>query len=547
MSEALVQQLALLPDYLSRHLLLTVTALGIGIGISLPLAIVVTRLRVLQAPVLMVASAIQTIPSLALLALMVPLLRAIGFLPAAIALILYSMLPVIRNTVTGIQEIDPDLIEAGRGLGMTNNQLLMKVQLPLAMPVIIAGIRTATVWVVGIATLSTPVGATSLGNYIFSGLQTQNYTAVLVGCVAAASLALILDGLIRVMEIAASRRSRMLVGMATFAMLAVLAVGLSPLLPATEDDSRPTAIVGAKTFTEQYILARLIADQLEGAGFKSQAIESLGSTVAFDALVAGRIDCYVDYTGTIWSNYMKRRDNPGRQSVYEGVRAWLSEEHGIEHTVRLGFENTYALAMTREHAETLGIRTIDDLFGHSTRLRLGGDYEFFGRPEWKELTSKYGLEFEELVTMDSTLMYSAVSTGDVDVITAFSTDGRIPAFDLLLLEDTRSAFPPYDALLLIGANAAAQMPEFRRALEPLRDGIDAEAMRYANKHVDVDSGSVAQAAGLLNQRMRDPIVPHLPHGMNGVGISPPGRPEAAPTLHFRPQASDIGAGVHHKF
>ena len=127
MSETLAQQLALLPDYLSRHLLLTVTALAIGIGISLPMAIVVTRVRRLQAPVLMAAGVVQTIPALALLALMVPLLRQIGFLPAAIALIMYSMLPVIRNTVTGIQDVDPNLIEAGRGLGMTDNQLLFQV------------------------------------------------------------------------------------------------------------------------------------------------------------------------------------------------------------------------------------------------------------------------------------------------------------------------------------------------------------------------------------------------------------------------------------
>ena len=506
MSEVLVQQLGLLPNYLSRHLLLTVTALSIGIGISLPLAIVVTRLRALQGPVLMIASAIQTIPSLALLALMVPLLREIGFVPAAIALTLYSMLPVIRNTVTGIQEVDPDLIEAGRGLGMTNNQLLVRVQLPLAMPVIIAGIRTATVWVVGIATLSTPVGATSLGNYIFSGLQTQNYTAVLVGCVAAASLALILDGLIRVMEIAASRRSRALLGMASFTMLVVLAVGLSPLLLSpTTNGSRPSVIVGAKTFTEQYILAYLITDRLEAAGFRAQTMESLGSAVAFDALVAGRIDCYVDYTGTIWTNYMKRRENTDRQLVFEGVRTWLREEHDIEHTVRLGFENTYALAMKRERANAAGIRTIDDLFNHAPRLKLGGDYEFFDRPEWRELTSKYGLEFQELITMDSSLMYSAVATNDVDVITAFSTDGRIPAFDLLLLEDTRGAFPPYDAILLIGPKTEARMPAFRRALEPFQDAIDAEAMRSANKHVDVDGRSIKEAAELLRQRMHDPV------------------------------------------
>ena len=312
MSDALREQLALLPEYLGRHLLLTLTALLIGIGLSFPLAILVTRVRSLRGPVLALASAIQTIPSLALLALMVPLLRAIGFLPAAIALILYSMLPIIRNTVTGIDEVDPNLIEAGRGLGMTPRQLLLKVQLPLAMPVIIAGIRTATVWVVGIATLSTPVGATSLGNFIFSGLQTQNYTAVMVGCVAAAALALVLDVLIRLIEVASSRRSRTMAALAAAGVVLVLGGGLVPVvLSLGQVDDRPGVVVGAKTFTEQYILAALLANQVESAGYRVRQLESLGSTVVFDALVVGRIDCYVDYTGTIWANHMGRDDHAG--------------------------------------------------------------------------------------------------------------------------------------------------------------------------------------------------------------------------------------------
>ena len=187
MSEAWLEQLALLPEYLSRHLVLCLSALGIGIALSIPLAVLVARSRKLRGPVLMTASAIQTIPGLALLALMVPLLGRIGFVPALIALTLYSVLPILRNTVTGIGGVDSNLIEAGTGLGMTSRQLLFDVQLPLALPVIVAGIRTAAVWVVGMATLSTPVGATSLGNFIFSGLQTQNYQAVIVGCVAAAT------------------------------------------------------------------------------------------------------------------------------------------------------------------------------------------------------------------------------------------------------------------------------------------------------------------------------------------------------------------------
>lgn len=508
MSEALAEQLALLPDYLSHHLLLTITALGVGLGLSLPLAVLVTRVRTLQAPVLMAASTVQTIPSLALLALMVPLLQEIGFVPASIALILYSMLPVIRNTVTGIEAVDPDLIEAGRGLGMTPTQILLKVQIPLAMPVIIAGIRTATVWVVGIATLSTPVGATSLGNYIFSGLQTQNYTAVLVGCVAAAALALVLDGTIRLMEVATARRNSGLILIASAALIAVLTVGLWPLWSdAARTASRPQVVIGTKTFTEQYILAELIANRLAEAGIKAQTLQSLGSTVVFDALLAGRIDCYVDYSGTIWANHMHRNDHPGAAEVREGVEAWLRKQHGIEYVARLGFENAYALAMSREHAQALGIRSIDDLVPHAPQLKLGADYEFFARPEWSDLTSKYPLAFSQRINMDSTLMYSAVIASEVDVITAFSTDGRIPAFDLVLLEDPRSAFPPYDALLLVGPHALDKFEGIARALEPLRGRIGGATMRAANRHVDVDGGSIAEAAQLLWNQVRGALEP----------------------------------------
>lgn len=503
MSTVLLDQLALLPDYLGRHLLLSVTALVIGISLSLPLAFVLARVDGLRGPVLAVASVIQTIPGLALLALMVPLLGTIGFLPAAIALVLYSVLPVLRNTVTGLREVDANLIEAGLGLGMTPNQLLFKVQLPLAMPVVVAGIRTATVWVVGLATLSTPVGATSLGNYIFSGLQTQNYTAVLVGCVAAAVLALVLDRLIRLAEVAIARRSRRLLAASAVAMLAVLAAGLWPVLFAAEGARGSRAVIGTKTFTEQYVLGRVIANALEAAGIGAQTLESLGSTVAFDALAAGRIDAYVDYTGTIWANYMQRTDDPGREAMLREVVAWLDDEHGIEIVARLGFENAYALAMAAPRAEVLGIRTIDDLATHASRLAIGGDYEFFGRPEWRDLRARYALGFRELVTMDSTLMYAAVAAGEVDVISAFSTDGRLPAFDLVLLDDTRGALPPYDAVLLLGPRAAEDHPGLRATLASLDNAIDAAAMRAANRHVDLDGGTVEEAARMLSARIRD--------------------------------------------
>ncbi|MBW2372577.1 MAG: ABC transporter permease, partial [Deltaproteobacteria bacterium] len=260
-------QLALLPGYLTAHLQLVLVALLLGVAVSIPAGIWVTRRRSLEPGVLGVASVIQTIPSLALLAIMVPALaalgtftaslgldlRSIGYLPAIVALTLYSILPILRNTVTGIESVDPALVEAARGVGMTDRQRLRQVELPLALPVIVAGVRTAAVWVVGTATLSTPVGATSLGNYIFSGLQTRNTAAVLVGCVAAALLALALDQTIRLLEAGAGRRDRRRLA----AGLAVLVglYGYTAVSFAAERSAAgagPPVRIGAKAFTEQY-------------------------------------------------------------------------------------------------------------------------------------------------------------------------------------------------------------------------------------------------------------------------------------------------------
>jgi osmoprotectant transport system permease protein len=486
----LESQLVHLPDYFANHVLLTVGALLLGIAISLPLAGLAIRRPALAGPMLGVASVVQTIPGLALLALMVPLLGRIGVVPALVALVLYSMLPVLRNAVTGALEVDPDVIEAARGIGMTEGQILMRVRFPLAAPVIVAGVRTAAVWTVGMATLSTPVGATSLGNYIFSGLQTQNTEAVLLGCAGAAVLAISLDGLIRLGELAAQRRDARL-GVVSIALF-VLAVGLSlsPILAAAPS-GRPRVRLGAKTFTEQYILVELAADRLRDAGFEVEIRDGLGSTVVFEALASDEIDAYVDYTGTIWANHMQRSDTPTAEIVLAEMERWLEERYGIRTLGALGFENAYALAMTRERAAELGITTLRDLAERSPELSIGGDYEFFARPEWIAVRDRYDMRFREERSFDSTLMYTAVAEGHVDAISAFSTDGRIPAFDLVVLDDPLDAFPPYDAVLLLSASAA-ERPDLVAALEPLVGAIGDETMREANRRVDLDGAAVAE-------------------------------------------------------
>jgi osmoprotectant transport system permease protein len=506
----MAEQLALLPGYLTAHLQLSLVALLIGTGVSVPLGIWVTRRRGLEQGVVGLASVIQTIPSLALLAIMVPLLaatgallegsgirvRSIGYLPAIIALTLYSILPILRNTVTGLSGVDPALLDAARAVGMTRREQLRRVEIPLAMPVIIAGIRTAAVWVVGTATLSTPVGATSLGNYIFSGLQTRNTTAVLVGCVAAALLAIVLDQLIAGLEVGMRDRKRGRLRASAAALLVLCGYTMLSFVAGRSSDSERAVAIGAKTFTEQYILAELIAARIvDETGVPTRLVASLGSTFAFDALAAGEIDVYVDYTGTLWATLMKREGVPeDRSRVLDEVREWLSDTHGISVVGALGFENTYALGMSSARAKELGLSRISQLGRASRSLEIGGDYEFFQRAEWKALRQTYGLDFGKERSMDSSLMYQAVATGEVDVISAFSTDGRIAALDLVLLEDDRGVIPPYDAIVLAGRRVATEHPEVIDALVGLVGKIPASTMQTLNLAVDRDARTPAEVA-----------------------------------------------------
>lgn len=514
---AFADQWVELPRYLAGHVQLTLISLAVGLAVSLPLGIAATRRPRLESAALGIASVMQTIPGLALLALMVPLLGflgaagaalgwpalpSIGFLPAVLALSLYSVLPMLRNTVTGISGVDPALCEAARGVGMSPREVLWQVELPLAMPTIVAGVRTATVWVVGTATLATPVGGTSLGNPIFAGLQTRNLSAVLVGSLAAAVLALCLDGLVRSIEVGLERRSRLrpVIALGVILLLAAWTV-VAPMASGravTASSSTTEITLGSKPFTEQYILAEILAGLLSREpGVSIRRVPSLGSTVAFDALVAGDLDVYTDYTGTVWTTILGGGKDlaADREALLETVRTRLREEFGVSLIASLGFENTYVFAMREEDAAALGIRRVSDLATHAAGFEILGDFEFFERPEWKALQSRYALAFSNERAMDSSLMYEALRAGSGDVISAYSTDGRIAAYGLRVLEDDRGVIPPYDAIVLASRHFATGSPGLVEAIGLLEGRLDAASMRALNGAVDLDGKSPAAAAG----------------------------------------------------
>ncbi|WP_448500953.1 ABC transporter permease/substrate-binding protein [Sphingomonas sp.] len=493
------------PELLAAHVLLAFSALGLGIAIALPLAVASARRPALARVTLGLASLVQTIPALALLALFYPALLwigglpALGFLPALLALTLYALLPILRNAVTGLNHLDPAVIEAADASGMTPRQRLLLVEAPLVLPMVMAGIRTAAVWTIGAATLSTTVGAPSLGDLIFAGLQTQNWGLVVVGCIASAGLALGVDLLLASAEAGARHRRRWQLAASLAALVAALLLALAPLFARAGGD---TVTIGAKGFSEQYILARLIGDRLEDAGYTVRYREGLGSAVAFGALAGGDIDVYVDYSGTIWTNQMQRGDVPPRAAIVSGVARWARDTHGVALMGTLGFENAYAFAMRDDAAARLGIVTLADLAAAAPGLRLGTDVEFLERPEWRAVRDGYGLRFASQTPYHPTFMYRALASGAADVIPAFSSDGRIAADRLRILADPRGAIPGYDAVLLL-APARADDARFRAALAPLIGRIPVEAMREANYRVDrdTDKQSPAQAARWLAARI----------------------------------------------
>jgi osmoprotectant transport system permease protein len=512
MDERIAAAWRLLPGYLGQHVLLSASALALGLALSLPLAVAASRHPRLRWGLLTAAGTVQTIPSLALLALFYPLLlaasalarasfgvgfSALGFLPSLLALTLYSMLPILRNATAGLAGVDPAVIEAARGVGMTDRQRLFQVELPLAAPVIMAGVRTAAVWTIGAATLSTPVGQTSLGDYIFSGLQTEDWVLVLFGCGAASALALVTDQLLGLIEAGAARRDPRRVGLGLAGLAAGTLLALAPLAGAAGAGER-VVVVGAKNFSEQYILAAVLGERLRGAGYQVSVRDDLGSSIAYHALAAGEIDAYVDYSGTLWTNVLKRTDIPPRQVLLAQLSAALARRDHVRVLGPLGFENAYALAMRRDRARALGIATIDDLARRAPQLTLGADLEFLSRPEWAALKSAYGLNFKAERRYQPTFMYKAVGGGEADVISAFSSDGRIAADDLVVLADPRGAIPPYDAVILVSPRRAADA-RFARALSPLVNAISVAAMRKANLSVDrdADKATPEQAAATL--------------------------------------------------
>ncbi|HSS21987.1 MAG TPA: glycine betaine ABC transporter substrate-binding protein [Pyrinomonadaceae bacterium] len=495
-------------QHLREHLSLVFISTLIAVAIGIPTGILLTRKKSLQAPILGIANIMQTIPSLALFGFLIPIkiIGGIGPRTAIIALVLYSLLPIIRNTVTGILGVDRNVREAAEAMGMTGGQILWQVELPLAMSVIITGVRVALVIAIGVATIAAAVGAGGLGVFIFRGIRQFDNNLLLAGAVPAALLALGADFLLGRLESyfsvdrrksgAASSSFKRFALAATVAFVAALVVGIyvGSREPRSTGTQSEHVRVGSKDFTESAILAEMVAQMLEARGVSVERKFELGGNLAHDALLGGQVDLYPEYTGTSFTAILKHPPITDPRAVYDQVKREYAEKFKVTVSEPLGFENTFAILIRGAEARRLNLKTISDAAPHTHSWRPGFGQDFRTRPDgYAGLASAYGLKFaEEPREMDLSLTYIALSSGKVDLIAGNSTDGRIAALDLVQLEDDRHYFPPYEAVYLVREDALARSSKLQEVLSKLAHSITTEEMRHLNYEVDANKRSQAK-------------------------------------------------------
>jgi osmoprotectant transport system permease protein len=476
---------------LLEHIQISFIALFFAVLIAIPLGIYLTRKKKVAEGIIGITAVLQTIPSLALLGLLIPLV-GIGKVPAIIALVVYALLPILRNTYTGINEVDPALVEAATAMGMNNRKKLLKVELPLAMPIIMAGIRTATVLIVGTATLAALIGAGGLGEIILLGIDRNNTQLIVLGAIPAALLAIIFDTLLKKIEKLSFKKTILAIGV--FAASAVLVMA-TPLL--MREQSKNIVIAG-KLGAEPEILINMYKLLIEDETNLTVELKTgLGKTsFVFNALKSGDIDVYPEFTGTAISEFLKETaTSTDRTEVYQQARDGMLEKFDMQMLKPMNFNNTYALAVPKGTAEQYHLTSISDLLPVQKSINAGFTLEFNDREDgYIGIQKLYGIKLGTIITMEHKLRYNAIKAGDINLVDAYSTDSELELYNLTVLEDDKHLFPPYQGAPLLRTETVEKYPEIKEALNRLSGKISDDEMRQMNFQVNVEGESAQKVA-----------------------------------------------------
>ncbi|HEM2581637.1 TPA: ABC transporter permease/substrate-binding protein [Streptococcus suis] len=475
---------------LFEHLRISLLALIIAIAIAVPLGLILSSKKRLTEWSLQITGIFQTIPSLALLGLFIPFM-GIGTFPAVVALVIYAIFPILQGTLTGLGEIDPSLEEAATAFGMNKWEKLKKFKLALAMPILMSGIRTASIMIIGTATLAALVGAGGLGSFILLGIDRNDSALILIGAVSSAVLAVLFGYGIRLLQ---DKKPKTIL-LALLVTLFTVGASYVPML----NFSTKQLVIAGKLGAEPEILINmyklLIEDQTD---IKVEIKPNFGKTsFLYEALKSGSIDIYPEYTGTITSTLLKNSPmdlstNP--EEVYTYAKEAILEQDGLMYLAPMAFQNTYALAVTEDYAQDHGIEKISDLAKVQQTAVAGFSLEFNDREDGNiGLKNLYNLQLN-VKTMEPALRYEAIKNGDVQLVDAYSTDSKIVSYKLKILEDDKQLFPPYQAAPLLSKETLEKYPELEQVLGVLAGKISTEEMTQMNYAVDVEGKSAEQVA-----------------------------------------------------
>ena len=469
-----------------EHVLISLLAISIASVLGIILGIIISEYRRFSGLILGTVNILYTIPSIALLGFFITI-TGVGNTTALIALIIYALLPIIRSTYTGIVNINPLIIEASEGMGSTKLQQLFKVKLPLALPVLMSGIRNMVTMTIALAGIASFVGAGGLGVAIYRGITTNNSAMTFLGSLLIALLALIFDFILGIMEkkLTNHKRTKYKVNFKLIILgLFIIIFGAYFSLNSKKDK---TINIATKPMTEGYILGQMLTELIEqDTDLKVNMTTGVGGGTSniHPAMLKGEFDLYPEYTGTSWEAVLKKEGSYD-ESKFDELQKEYKEKYNLEYVNLYGFNNTYGLAVNKDIAEKYNLKTYSDLAAVSNNLIFGAEYDFFEREDgYKELQKVYNMNFKKQIDMDIGLKYQAMKDKKIDVMVIFTTDGQLAISDVVVLEDDKKMYPSYRAGTVVRSEILSKYPELKVVLEKLNNILDDKTMADLNYQVE---------------------------------------------------------------
>ena len=469
-----------------EHIIISLLAISIASVLGIMLGIIISEYRRFSGLILGTVNILYTIPSIALLGFFITI-TGVGNTTALIALIIYALLPIIRSTYTGIVNINPLIIEASEGMGSTKLQQLFKVKLPLALPVLMSGIRNMVIMTIALAGIASFVGAGGLGVAIYRGITTNNSAMTFLGSLLIAILALVFDFILGLIEKRLTNRKRVKYKINPKLIILGLFIVIFGAYFSLNSKKDKTINIATKPMTEGYILGQMLTELIEqDTDLKVNITNGVGGGTSniHPAIVKGEFDLYPEYTGTSWEAVLKKEDSYD-ESKFDELQKEYKEKYNLEYVNLYGFNNTYGLAVNKDIAEKYNLKTYSDLAKVSNNLIFGAEYDFFEREDgYKELQKVYNIDFKKKIDMDIGLKYQAMKDKKIDVMVIFTTDGQLAISDVVVLEDDKKMYPSYRAGTVVRSEILSKYPELKPVLEKLNNILDDKTMADLNYQVE---------------------------------------------------------------